>query len=144
MKKLILSTAIVLGGLTAATAQDKEPTAMNEQKQTAVEAQVESRIEAAQDVDAVVETEATVATDAPTAEIAAADVAQDYKEVKASEVPQTVQDAVAKDFSGATISKAYVNAQGDYKIELATADAKKATVYANAKGEWIKNELKKQ
>ncbi len=35
MKKLILSTAIVLGGLTAATAQDKEPTAMNEQKQTA-------------------------------------------------------------------------------------------------------------
>ncbi len=47
MKKLILSTAIVFGGLTAATAQDKEPTAMNEQKQTAVEAQVESRIEAA-------------------------------------------------------------------------------------------------
>ncbi|MDC8002187.1 hypothetical protein POV26_14160 [Aequorivita todarodis] len=144
MKKLILSTAIVLGGLTAATAQDKEPTAMNEQKQTAVEAQVENRIEAAQDADAVVETEATVATDAATAEIAATDVAQDYKEVKASEVPQAVQDAVAKDFSGATISKAYVNAQGDYKIELATADAKKATVYANAKGEWIKNELKKQ
>ena len=138
MKKLILSTAIVLGGLTAATAQDKEPTAMNEQKQTAVEAQVESRIEAAQDADAA------VATDVAEAEIAATDVAQDYKEVKASEVPKTVQDAVAKDFSGATISKAYVNAQGDYKIELATADAKKATVYANAKGEWIKNELKKQ
>ena len=129
MKKLILSTAIVLGGLTAATAQDKEPTAMNEQKQTAVEAQVESRIEAAQDADAA------VATDVAEAEIAATDVAQDYKEVKASEVPKTVQDAVAKDFSGATISKAYVNAQGDYKIELATADAKKATVYANAKGE---------
>ena len=141
MKKLILSTAIVLGGLTAATAQDKEPTAMNEQKQTAVEAQVESRIEAAQDADAVVETALEKQFEA---EIAAADVAQDYKEVKASEVPQTVQDAVAKDFSGATISKAYVNAQGDYKIELATADAKKATVYANAKGEWIKNELKKQ
>lgn len=129
MKKLILSTAIVLGGLTAATAQtEKEPTAMNEQKQTAVEAQVESRIEAAQD--------------AETAEVAVP--VQDYKEVKASEVPQTVKDAVAKDFSGATISKAYVNANGEYKIELATADAKKATVYANAKGEWIKNELKKQ
>ena len=111
---------------------------MNEQKQTAVEAQVESRIEAAQDADAA------VATDVAEAEIAATDVAQDYKEVKASEVPKTVQDAVAKDFSGATISKAYVNAQGDYKIELATADAKKATVYANAKGEWIKNDMKKQ
>lgn len=138
MKKLILSTAIVLGGLTAATAQDKEPTAMNEQKQTAVEAQVESRIEAAQDADAA------VATDAVVAEIAATDVAQDYKEVQASEVPQAVQDAVANDFDGATISKAYVNAQGEYKIELATADAKTATVYVNANGEWIKNELKKQ
>jgi len=130
MKKLILSTAIVLGGLTAATAQtDKEPTAMNEQKQTAVEAQVENRIEAAQDAETA---------------IVAAEPAQDYKEVKASEVPQTVKDAVAKDFSGATISKAYVNANGEYKIQLATADAKAATVYANAKGEWIKNELKKQ
>jgi hypothetical protein len=128
MKKLILSTAIVLGGLTAATAQDKEPTAMNEQKQTAVEAQVESRIEAAQD--------------AETAEVAVP--VQDYKEVKASEVPQAVKDAVAKDFSGATISKAAVNAKGEYKIELATADAGKETVYANTKGEWIKNEMKKQ
>lgn len=130
MKKLILSTAIVLGGLTAATAQtDKEVTAMSEQNQTAAEAKVESRIYAAQD--------------AETASIAAVAV-QDFKEVKDSELPKTVKDAVTKDFDGATISKAYVNAKGDYKIELATADAKKATVYANAKGEWIKNELKKQ
>ncbi|MDN3722832.1 hypothetical protein QRD02_00435 [Aequorivita sp. SDUM287046] len=129
MKKLILSTAIVLGGLTAATAQtDKEATAMNEQKQTAVEAQVENRIEAAQAAETAV----------------VAEPVQDYKEVKASEVPKTVQDAVAADFSGATISKAYVNAQGDYKIQLTTADAKSSTVYANAKGEWIKNEMKKQ
>lgn len=126
MKKLILSAAIVLGGLTAATAQtEKETTAMNEQKQTAVEAQVENRIDAAQD-----------ATVAPPV--------QEYKEVKAADVPQTVQDAVAKDFSGATISKAYVNANGEYKLDLATADKKAATVYANAKGQWIKNEMKKQ
>ncbi|MCZ4317567.1 hypothetical protein O4H26_01050 [Aequorivita viscosa] len=129
MKKLILSTAILLGGLTAATAQtDKEPTAMAAQKQSAVEVQVENRLDAAQDAET-----ATVAV-----------VPQDYKEVNASEVPQTVKAAVAKDFSDATISKAYVNAKGDYKIELTTADAKSATVYANAKGEWIKNELKKQ
>ena len=135
MKKLILSTAIVLGGLTAATAQtEKEPTAMNEQKQTAVEAQVENKLEAAQDAETV----------KPAPASADAIPTQDYKEVKASEVPQTVQDAVAKDFSGATISKAYVNANGDYKIQLATADKKTATVYANAKGEWIKNDMKKQ
>lgn len=129
MKKLILSTAIILGGLTAVTAQtDKEATALNDQKQTAVEAQVESRIEAAQDAETDV----------------VAEPAQDYKEVKASEVPQTVKDAIAKDFNGATISMASVNANGEYKIQLATADDKTATVYANAKGEWIKNELKKQ
>ncbi len=131
MKKLILSAAIVLGGLTAATAQtEKENTAMTTQKKTAVEAQVENRLDAAQD--------------AQDAETAVATPVQDYKEVKAADVPQTVQDAVAKDFSGATISKAYVNANGEYKLDLATADKKAATVYANAKGQWIKNEMKKQ
>ncbi|WP_271393411.1 hypothetical protein [Aequorivita sinensis] len=126
MKKLILSTAIVLGGLTAVTAQsDKEVTAMNEQKSAAL-TQVEEKVEDAQDLKL------------------SANAVQDFKEVKASELPEAVQNAVANDFDGATISKAYVNAKGDYKIELTTADAKKATVYANAKGEWIKNELKKQ
>lgn len=139
MKKIILSTAIVLGGLTAVTAQnDKEATAMTEQPQTAVEAQVENRLDAAQDVKTIA-VEKKAATEA-----AATDAVQEYKEVKPSELPQAVKDAAAADFDGATISKAYVNAQGDYKIELATADAKQATVYANAKGEWIKNELKKQ
>ena len=129
MKKLILSTAILLGGLTAATAQtEKQPTAQNEQKQTAVEAQVESRLDAAQDAETAV-----VATPP-----------QDYKEVKAAEVPAAVQEALKADFKGATISKAYVNANGEYKLDLATADKKAATVYANAKGEWIKNEMKKQ
>ncbi|OAD90708.1 hypothetical protein A7A78_05135 [Aequorivita soesokkakensis] len=97
---------------------------------------MESRIEAAQDA------ETADVVDAETAVIAAP--VQDFKEVKASEVPQTVKDAVAKDFSGATISKAYVNANGEYKLDLATADKKAATVYANAKGEWIKNDMKKQ
>lgn len=117
MKKLILSAAIVLGGLTAATAQtDKEATAMTTPQETATQTQIENQLVSAQEATPL----------------------QDYKEVKASEVPQTVQDAVAKDFSGATISKAYVNAKGQYKIELATADKKAKTVYANAKGEWVK------
>lgn len=139
MKKLILSTAILLGGLTAVTAQaDKEVTAMNEQPQTAAGAQVESRLDAAQDVETAVVEQTTAA------KVAATGLVQDYKELKTSELPQAVKDAVAADLDGATISKAYVNTQGDYKIELATTDAKRATVYANAKGEWIKNELKKQ
>jgi len=127
MKKLILSTAIVLGGLTAVTAQtEKDATALSEKSRTAVEAKVESRMIAAQ--------EAPSATKA----------VQDYKEVKTSEIPQAVKDAIADNFNEATISKAYVNAQGDFKIDLATADAKKATAYINPKGELVKNELKKQ
>ena len=132
MKKFILSAAIVLGGLTAATAQsDKEISAMTEQSQTAVEAQVESRIDAVQDVD-------------NSMEVASINAVQDYKEIKSSDLPQVVIDAVAADFDGATISKAYVNAQGNYKIQLATADAKQSIVYANAEGEWIKNAVKIQ
>ena len=127
MKKLILSTAIVLGGLTAVTAQtEKDATALSEKSRTAVEAKVESRM--------------IVAQEAPSATKAV----QDYKEVKTSEIPQAVKDAIADNFNEATISKAYVNAQGDFKIDLATADAKKATAYINPKGELVKNELKKQ
>ncbi|MBT0606890.1 hypothetical protein [Aequorivita echinoideorum] len=125
MKKLILSAAIVLGGLTAATAQtEKEPTAMNAQKQSATQAQMENRLDAAQD-----------------AAIPSKPV-QDYKEVKVTDVPVPVREAVKKDFSGATISKAYVNANGEYKIDLATADKKASTVYATAQGEWIKSDKK--
>lgn len=139
MKKLILSAAIILGGLTAVTAQtDKEVTSMNKTSQTVVESQVENRIDAAHDVEKVVTEETTIS------KVASKKVVQDYKEVKTSELPEAVKEAVATDFDGASISKVYMNAKGDYKIELATADAKKATVYANAKGEWIKNELKKQ
>lgn len=126
MKKLILSAAIVLGGLTAVNAQtDKEPTAMNVQEESAVE----SRLEIAQDADI-----SAVADDA----------VQDYKEVKASEVSDNVQEAVAKNYNGATISKAYVNAKGEYKLQLATADAKEVTVFSDAKGLLVQNEIKKQ
>ncbi len=145
MKKLILSTAILLGGLTAATAQtDKEATAMTAQKQSAVEVAVENRLDAAQDVQVEADAEVSTTVEADAAALAVLAPTQDYKEIKTSEIPQNIQAAVAKDFNGATISKAYLNAKGDYKIEIATADAKSATVYANAKGEWIKKESKKQ
>ncbi len=127
MKRLILSTAILLGGLTAVTAQtEKEATAMAEPQQNVAVAQVESKLAAAQDSPMLATT------------------VQDYKEVKVSEVPKAVEDAVSKEFNGATISKAYVNAQGEYKLQLATADQKTATVYSDAKGQLSKNELKKQ
>ena len=126
MKKLILSAAIVLGGLTAVNAQtEKEVTAMNVQDQSAIE----NRLDNAQDADL---------------SAVAEDVVQDYKEVKASEVPDNLKEVVAKNYKGATISKAYVNANGEYKLELATADAKSVTVQTDAKGQLVQNEIKKQ
>tara|TARA_R100000306_G_scaffold14034_1_gene16737 strand:- start:18037 stop:18366 length:330 start_codon:yes stop_codon:yes gene_type:complete len=78
--------------------------------------------------------EATVSAEAPTVAV------QDYKEIKATELPKPVLEAVAKEFEGATVSKAYKNEKGEYKIVLATADKAEQTVYANSKGEWIKKQ----
>lgn len=60
----------------------------------------------------------------------------DYKEISVDKVPQAVKDAVAKDFVGATIAKAYVNDKNEYKLEL-TANKETKTVFADAKGNWL-------
>ncbi|WP_116694249.1 hypothetical protein [Marixanthomonas spongiae] len=77
---------------------------------------------------------------APAILTAQAPAQEDYKEIKASELPKPVLEAVAKEFEGATVSKAYKNEQGEYKLVLATAGMAQKTVYANAQGEWIKKQ----
>jgi len=117
MKKLIFASVFALGMVTAVTAQteDKEPTAMNE---TTVEA-------------------VAVANDAIVA-------VQDFQEIKATDVPQPVKDAVAKTFEDATITQAYKNEKGEFKLVLATANddlnETSQTVYLNSKGAWIKKQ----
>ncbi|MDR6299533.1 hypothetical protein [Mesonia maritima] len=62
-----------------------------------------------------------------------------FKEIKASQLPEAVTSAVEKDFKGASIAKAFMNDQKEYKLMLKMEGASEAkTVYANAKGEWIK------
>lgn len=114
MKKLIFATALAIGSLTAVNAQ-----------QDAAIAQVSTD-----------ETTMTQAVDVQET------VAQDFKEIKATELPKPVLEAVASDFKGATVSKAYKNAKGEYKVVIATADNKQKTVYANADGEWMKKKMK--
>ena len=67
-------------------------------------------------------------------------VQDDFKEVKVSELPQAITDAVSKDFKDATVTQAYKNAKGEYKIVVSTADGAKRTLLANSKGEWIKKQ----
>lgn len=66
----------------------------------------------------------------------------DFKEIKATELPKLVLEPLAKDFEGATVQKAYVNENQEFKLVLATTaaytKAASRTVYATKDGEWIK------
>ncbi len=62
---------------------------------------------------------------------------EDFKEIKLDEVPESVKTALKAAYPDATLDKAYVNAQKEYKLEITVSD-QKATVYADANGNWIK------
>ncbi len=80
----------------------------------------------AQDTEATVE---AVATEA---------VAQDdFAEIAASELPEAVTAAVAKNYPTATIDKAYVNEAKQFKLEVSLEDGTSGTLYADENGNWI-------
>jgi len=62
----------------------------------------------------------------------------DFKEITKEELPEAVTNAVAKDFSTATIAKAYVNGSEQYKIQL-TIDETEGLVYLDKEGTWLKD-----
>ncbi|MEO8773756.1 MAG: hypothetical protein ABI263_02090 [Gelidibacter sp.] len=100
MKKVILTAAILLGGLsTYATPVDT----MNQANGVAILIQ------------------------------------QEFKEIQISELPQAVQDALVADLETATLHKAYVNAEQEYKLEV-TLDGTSLTLYADKDGNWIEKE----
>jgi hypothetical protein len=61
----------------------------------------------------------------------------EYTEIKADELPDAVKTALKTAYPDATVDKAYVNANKEYKLEISVKD-QKATVYADANGNWIK------
>ena len=63
-------------------------------------------------------------------------IAEEIYATQVAEVPQAVSDALAADFPGAEISKAYKNEASEYKLEVAVGE-EIATLYANESGEWI-------
>ncbi|MDG3580966.1 hypothetical protein [Galbibacter pacificus] len=60
----------------------------------------------------------------------------DYKEIAVAEVPQAVQEALQADYPEAQITKAYVNEENTYKIEVQMGE-QTGTLFANENGEWI-------
>jgi len=120
MKKLLLTAVFALGTLTAMQAQEKE-------------VETQDPTNAVEEVTAQEETKLLAKADAQPVT---------FKEIKATELPAPVVKALANDFEGATVQKAYVNDKQEYKLVLSAGsnDAKTATktVFASKDGEWIK------
>lgn len=62
---------------------------------------------------------------------------QDFREIRAEELPEAVKSALKTSYPDATLDKAYVNSNNEYKLDITVGD-QKATVYADANGNWIK------
>jgi len=61
---------------------------------------------------------------------------QDFTEIKIEALPEAVTAALEKDFPGASINKAYVNGELNYKLEISNAEVE-LVLYADAEGNWI-------
>lgn len=65
---------------------------------------------------------------------------EEYSKIEIDSLPELVQEAVARDFSGATISEAFVNEQSGvkkYKIKVTTAEGDEKDLFADDQGNWI-------
>lgn len=122
--------------------------------ENAAEEAVEGTEEAAEEVaegteEAVEETEAAAeevaeeteeATEAveESAEEASEEMAQDnFSEVAVEDVPEAITTALEEAHPGATVSKAHMNDQGQYKLEVTKEDGETAELYMDAEGNQI-------
>ncbi|MDH7447989.1 hypothetical protein [Aquimarina sp. 2201CG14-23] len=61
-----------------------------------------------------------------------------YIELAVENLPQPVLDAVARDFKGATISKAAAKEDAsEFKLELTKEDGETVEVFCDAEGNWV-------
>jgi hypothetical protein len=64
-------------------------------------------------------------------------VEEKFTEIKSEEVPEPIKIAFKTAYPEAVIEKAFVNEKKEFKLEIKNGD-QKATVYADADGNWIK------
>jgi len=67
----------------------------------------------------------------------AATAQDDFTETEVAELPEAVTAAVAKNYPTATIDKAFINEEKQYKLEVSLEDGTSGTLYADAEGNWI-------
>jgi hypothetical protein len=64
-------------------------------------------------------------------------IQDEYTEIKLEEVPAPITAALKKAYPDAVLSKAYKNANSQYKLDVTVGD-KVGSLFANADGSWIK------
>jgi len=62
-----------------------------------------------------------------------------YEEIAPSTLPEAVTKALAKDYAGYTVEKAFLSDDGIFKVAVAKGDVKNA-VFFNEKGDFVKIE----
>jgi len=70
-------------------------------------------------------------------EIITVSIADEFTEIALENLPETITATMAKDFPEATLSKAYINSNEQYKLEF-TMDDTENIVYADKDGNWLK------
>jgi hypothetical protein len=84
----------------------------------------------AQDTEAVEEVQADATEEVMEAQ-------DDFTAIELSEVPEAITEALATAHPNATISKAYVNEEAQYKLEVTQEDGTEVKLYADAEGNWL-------
>ena len=70
----------------------------------------------------------------------------DFEKIEVADLPAEVQQAVERDFQGSTVAEAYVkekDGEKKYKVVLSTTDGQSKELYADAQGNWIEKDKKK-
>ncbi len=91
----------------------------------------------------VAEANTDVYVDSQTEEVAV--IGDDFEEIDVTALPAAINEAIARDFAGATAQEAWVKEKDNkqvYKIKLNVAGEEKK-VYADAEGNWIDMKDKK-
>ena len=68
-------------------------------------------------------------------------IQEEYTEVELEVVPAAIIEALKGAFPDATLDKAYVNANKQYKLDI-TIGEKKGNLFADENGKWIQKEAK--
>ncbi|NJY61183.1 hypothetical protein HC174_00240 [Salinimicrobium sp. CDJ15-81-2] len=72
---------------------------------------------------------------------------EDFRQIEIQELPAEVQQAVERDFAGATIAEAHVKekeGEQKFKLKITTAEGEEKELYSDAKGNWIDKDKKEK